>query len=77
MVEKSKRENKTSLIFITNNYYPQNGHPKFPTEKTERMQCLKRTLTHPVLSQLATAHCLKILGRMPFKKTGEIMDDDN
>jgi len=44
------------------------------------MQYLNGTLTHPLLGQLATAQCLKILGCMRFKKTGDflgIMDEDS
>ena len=58
--------------------------PKFCTEKhfenPETFQYLNATLTHPALSQLATARCLQILGRMRFKKNGqflEIMDEES
>ena len=58
--------------------------PKFTTKKhfenPDRMQYLSVTLTHPGLGELATAHCLKILGRMRFKNTGdflEIMDEES
>lgn len=58
--------------------------PKFGTEKhlehPETLQYLNATLTHSVFGQLATARCLKILGRMRFKNTGdflEIMDEES
>ena len=58
--------------------------PKFRTKKhhenTETLQYLSGTLTHPVLGEIATAYCLKVIARMRFKSTGEfleIMDDES
>jgi len=58
--------------------------PTFRTKKhyenPETLQYLSATLTHPVLGELATAHCLKVIVRMRFKSTGdflEIMDDES
>ena len=49
-------------------------------ENPETLQYLSARLTHPVLGEIATAHCLKVVYRMRFKSTGdflEIMDDES